>query len=228
MTSDWAMVLITGVYVLATIIICYYNAQSATASRAQTEESKRQHEADSRARIVYELVYERKAFYGLRITNVGKRVANHVEIDIDTTFTDSLAEPSFVDQLKQLSGKQYVLGINQSYTIYFGSNKFRGNLNMVPLNGKLVYEDYVSKYSEPFSVDLTTYATIFSTDTEWDDLMKFLKNQQQSIEKMSNALNCIAKVVNRSALIAGGETEAQGEEVSQDECLKSKPKLIEQ
>ncbi len=42
MITDWLMVGITGIYVLATILICIFNAKSAKATREQVAESKRQ------------------------------------------------------------------------------------------------------------------------------------------------------------------------------------------
>ena len=46
--TDWLMVIITAVYVVATIAICYFNAKSAKAARDQLEESKQQYEKSSR------------------------------------------------------------------------------------------------------------------------------------------------------------------------------------
>ena len=46
--TDWLMVGITVVYVIATIFICWANIKSANASKAQIEESKRQFEETQR------------------------------------------------------------------------------------------------------------------------------------------------------------------------------------
>lgn len=48
MTPEWAMVIITGIYVIATIFICCANIKSANASKAQLEESKTQFEESRR------------------------------------------------------------------------------------------------------------------------------------------------------------------------------------
>ena len=42
MSADWAMVIITGIYVVATVIICVFNGCSAKATRDQVEESQNQ------------------------------------------------------------------------------------------------------------------------------------------------------------------------------------------
>lgn len=60
------MVVLTAIYVLATILICYYNYGATKASGDQAAEMRRQYEEDNRPYITVELIYERKAFYGLR------------------------------------------------------------------------------------------------------------------------------------------------------------------
>ena len=46
--TDWLMVGITGIYVIATIFICVFNGRSAKATREQIAESKRQFEETKR------------------------------------------------------------------------------------------------------------------------------------------------------------------------------------
>ena len=50
--TDWLMVGITVVYVIATVFICWANFSSARASKAQVEESKRQYEETKRLQIM--------------------------------------------------------------------------------------------------------------------------------------------------------------------------------
>lgn len=52
--TDWIMVVITFVYVVATIFICIFNGKSATATRDQVKESQKQfHEAKRLEKIPY-------------------------------------------------------------------------------------------------------------------------------------------------------------------------------
>lgn len=50
--TDWLMVIITAVYVVATIAICIANFKSAKATREQLDESKRQYEDKKRLEIM--------------------------------------------------------------------------------------------------------------------------------------------------------------------------------
>ena len=90
MTSEWAMVVLTGIYVVATIFICLFNYGSTKASKAQAAEMRRQFDEDNRPYITVELIYERKVFFGLRFSNHGKRLANHVRIQFNQEFIDSI------------------------------------------------------------------------------------------------------------------------------------------
>ena len=42
MTADWVMVIITRVYVIATILICWANIKAANASKEQLQEMQKQ------------------------------------------------------------------------------------------------------------------------------------------------------------------------------------------
>lgn len=46
--TDWLMVAITFIYVVATILICYFNQKSATAAHDQAVELRKQHEEERR------------------------------------------------------------------------------------------------------------------------------------------------------------------------------------
>lgn len=50
--TDWLMVIITVVYVVATIAICWANIRSASASKDQLAEMKRQYEDDKRMKLM--------------------------------------------------------------------------------------------------------------------------------------------------------------------------------
>lgn len=57
MITDWLMVIITAIYVIATIFICTANVKSAKAAREQTEEMKRQFLAINRPSVSAEIIY---------------------------------------------------------------------------------------------------------------------------------------------------------------------------
>lgn len=182
--TDWLMVIITFVYVIATIFICVANIKSAKATRDQLAESKRQYDEENRAYVTYAFIYEKRAFYGLRFTNHGKRVANKVKIVLRKEFIDSLSSTQFVNQLSKISNNECVLGIGQSIDIFFGGNDFRENTNKLPIEGDIIYSDGIGKYCEHFIIDFNSYPPIFTVDSEMEDIRQEMKKQTKEIENL--------------------------------------------
>lgn len=52
MTADWAMVIITAIYVVATVFIMFANQRSAKSAKEQLAEMKREHEEASRLQVM--------------------------------------------------------------------------------------------------------------------------------------------------------------------------------
>ena len=184
MDAEWVMVWITVVYVIATILICYANLKSARATREQVAESKRQYDEENRAYITYAFIYEKRAIYGLRFTNNGKRVAKKVKIALRDEFIQCLTDPQLKDQLKRVANNECVLGVSQSFDIYFGGNEFRKNTNKLPIEGDIIYSDGIGEYCEHFLIDFNSYPPIFTVDSEIEDIRQEMKKQTRELEKL--------------------------------------------
>ena len=181
---------ITLVYVVATIFICRANIRSAEATREQVAEARRQYEEEHRPYISYQFIFEHRAFYGMRFTNYGRRVANHVQIKLDNDFINSIPKKSFYNELATLHTKEFALGIGQSYDIYFGASEFRDNPDKKPIRGTVLYCDPETgaNYQEAFEIDFEKYGTIFSVNTPADDLHEDLKRQEAILKKLVKAV----------------------------------------
>lgn len=186
------MVIITLVYVIATILICRANIKSAKATKEQLAEAKRQYEEEHRAYITYQFIFERKAFYGIRFTNHGKRVANHVKVLFDKEFIDSIPKNSFTERSNELGEREFVLGIGQSYDFYFGGHEFRENTNKKPIKGIVEYQDSLSEYQEEFFIDFEKYATVFTVDSDADILHEDMKKVVKELGQISKRLSKIS------------------------------------
>lgn len=188
MITDWLMVVITAVYVIATIFICMANIKSAKATREQLAEAKRQYEEEHRPYISYQFIFERRTWYGMRFTNHGRRVANHVQIKLNQEFLDSVSKFQFSDVLRKLQEKEFTLGIGQSYDIYFGADEFRNNPNLKPIAGEIIYQDALTTYCEPFYIDFTKYAAVFSVNSLADDFHDDMKKLTQEVKNLTKIL----------------------------------------
>lgn len=189
--TDWLMVAITFVYVVATIFICYANMKSAKATREQIEETKRQYNEEHRPFVSYQFIYLNRTWYGMRFTNNGRRVANHVIVDFNKDFVDSISSSPFSKTLKMIEHKEFVLGIGQSYDIFFGADEFRSNPNIKPIAGRIKYQDNSSTYEDTFEINFENYAPIFSVNEPPDDIHDYMKAQALHLKDISASLKSI-------------------------------------
>lgn len=189
MSAEWAMVWITLIYVIATILICFANLRSAKATREQLAESKRQYDEENRAFITYSFIYERRAFYGLRFTNNGKRVAKHIRVDFKQNFVDSLRDDNFKRSIIQSKGKECVLGVGQSFDIYLGGSEFRNNACKLPIEGTIFYSDENDSFKEAFYIDFNNYPPIFTVDTDAEEIREEIKKQTTELKQIRMELH---------------------------------------
>ena len=194
MSADWAMVWITLVYVVATIFICVANLRSAKATREQLAESKRQFDEENRAFITYSFIYEHKAIYGLRFTNNGKRVAKHIRVEFKQEFIDSLENDDWKKGIVLSRGKECILGIGQSFDIFFGGSKFCNNTNKTPIEGTIIYSDENNRFEEPFFIDFNNYPPIFTVDTDEEEIRVEIKKQTAELERIRKELQKMNQV----------------------------------
>ncbi len=185
--TDWLMVVITFIYVIATIFICWANIKSARASKEELAEMKKQYSEENRPRIETEFCYEHRTWYIVRFVNHGKLTAQHVKIELDADFIDSIPENGFKSILRNQGNKECIIGVGQHYDLYIASNELRGNSNMRPVTGKLIYQDEVRSYESDIYIDLENYATFFSSTSD-EPVVKELKNVKKEIEGVKRAI----------------------------------------
>lgn len=186
--------LITAVYVVATIFICWANIQSANASKAQLKEMQRQFYSINRPIVSVEIVYLRRVFWALRFTNHGTQTAFNTKIILDSAFIESLNEPKFQEIAKDNNGKIRTIGINRSYDLFIGANGFKTRESQVPIKGQVIYRGIDdSVYAEDFEIETQNYATFFSVNTDNDDLMEKLKEQNKELKHINYSLSLLAE-----------------------------------
>ena len=186
--------LITAVYVVATVFICWANIKSANASKAQLKEMQRQFRSINRPIISVEIVHLRRMFWVLRFTNYGTQTAFNAKIIIDSEFIESLSEPEYKEIVKDNNGKIKTIGINQSYDLFIGANSFRNRDAHVPIKGIIHYWGIDnSEYKEDFIIETQNYATFFTVNTDNDDLMEKLKEQNEELKNINYSLALLAE-----------------------------------
>ncbi|CDC71767.1 uncharacterized protein BN609_01370 [Staphylococcus sp. CAG:324] len=186
--TDWLMVIITLVYVVATVFICIANIKSAKAAREQTEEMKKQFSLINRPSVSAEIVYLKRTFWMLRFNNNGNQVSYNTKIILDEDFINSV-EDDYRGPLDELKNKVCTIGVNQHYDIFIGTNEYRDLPNKKNIKGTIISYDISGKeFSDNFEIEIENYVTFYSTTSESEDLIKEIKNQNEHLKKISSKL----------------------------------------
>ena len=193
--TDWMMVVITVVYVIATIAICFANFSSANAAKKQLEEMKKQYAEENRPNIQVELAFERRAFYILRFVNHGKITAQNVQITLSDDFFDGIKGTNFYTLLKKQSGKNCVIGIGQKYDIVFADDSTD---KKIPISGKITYEANGQTYNNDFCINFENYAAIFSVNSEQYDFLQEIKKQNKELNEINKSLKNLISVISEN------------------------------
>ena len=95
--TDWLMVIITAIYVVATILICIYNGKSAEAAKEQTfaakrqiEEMIKQYNESNRPMVTIRFEVIRSGLLCFILENIGPVAATDVQINLNTEFLDNI------------------------------------------------------------------------------------------------------------------------------------------
>lgn len=192
MSIEWAMFILTAISVASNIFMCYANNKSAKATKEQVKEMQRQFELTNRPYIDVEFILVKNAFCGLRFINNGSVLANDVSINFSHDFIECL-DPSIKSFLVADENKICLIGSNQSYEIYLGEIEYMKNNCKVPINGKVSYWAKGKRYEEKFSIDINRYKTMFTYNTELDDLYEEIKKQNRILKQLSLSADSISK-----------------------------------
>jgi hypothetical protein len=104
--SGFIMALLTLVYVIATILICWANFRSSQATKKQNELQIKMDEEDNRARIIpYRKILENNLVC-LCFANVGHQIASDVKISFSEEWIKQLDSLSFSRKQSFIEGME--------------------------------------------------------------------------------------------------------------------------
>lgn len=190
--ADWLMIIITAIYVVATIFICRANFKSAAEAKKQVEESRKQFDEINRAYVTCEYILSNRVYCGIRICNHGNQVARNLTIKINKEFIETLNLNEFINFEKINESVYTLVGVGQSYYFYFADVKNKPQ--EVPLIVTVNYESNNRSYKDVFELDLSKQLPLESVDTEFDKYLELIKNQNELLSDISQN---IREIVNK-------------------------------
>lgn len=186
------MVILTLVYVVATILICLFNYRAAETSKEQTREVYRQFIENTRAHIIPKFKEIEGQIICLVFENIGKDIATDVVIDINEEWLKKLGQtkafPENANNLRNLKDGKLFFTINQ--TMYYGlwvpgdgSNDFE-ILGEKELLISIKYKSLGKEYKEDFAIALKNYNYMVNPS----DYVRLTKKQNDKIDSINESL----------------------------------------
>ncbi|MGX8700962.1 hypothetical protein [Caproiciproducens sp.] len=193
--TDWIMIAITVIYVIATILICIFNYRSAKATREQVAESKRQFEESNRASVTVTFELIRSGLAVLHIQNHGKRIAQDVNIKVSSAFLENMADNADKEHIEKLSSSSFALGIGQSWYICIGSHLQLEQMSKELLTIDISYTDSTSHYHESAVIDLKQFFWALIYDSPAEDTYQEMKNITRYLKSIDKSITSLQKCV---------------------------------
>ena len=139
MLTDWLMVIITAIYVVATIFICIYNGKSASAAKQQSEIAQKQmkemvdqYNAVNRPMVTVRFDIIRSGLLCFVIENEGPLPAREVQIKVNDAFLENLSTIESDNRLADLNNVALYLASQQKLTLFIGSQVRFTDIAKVP------------------------------------------------------------------------------------------------
>ena len=186
--TDWIMIVITAIYVIATILICIFNYRSAKATREQVAESQRQFEEINRAFVTVTFEIIRSGLAVLHIQNHGKRIANNVRIRVADSFVSNIEDSKDRKCIETLNNSSFTIGVGQSWYVCIGGHLQLEQMGKKILHIDIQYSDNKGDYSEQANIDLTQFFWSLIYDSSLSDIFQQTKNLNTHLESIAATL----------------------------------------
>lgn len=190
--QGFAMVLLTFVYVVATIAICFFNYKSAEATKEQTKESRRQFNESNRAYITLTTENLKNGLITLSIKNVGNKIAKNVKIGVNQEFIESLKDDIAKQSVVTLTESSFDVGVGKEWHVFLGTHLTLKSLSTTKMIIDIEYEDDTDKYKEQRNIDLSQYFWALLNDSVLMDIRDCLQKQSKAIVSIDKNIGKIS------------------------------------
>lgn len=202
--TDWLMVIITAIYVVATIIICYFNGKSAQAARIQTDEMMRQYNLANRPRVTIYFDVIRSGLLCFVVENEGASPAHNVSIKINKDFLNGVDGENDRNRLEELINAKLYLASKQKMYICLGGQPRFAKLAQNVAEIDISYDEY----EEHISIDLNQYGMFLVYTSPLEDISQHMKKMKENDEKFQkNMLKQVGKDYPIQNIVVHSETE---------------------
>lgn len=207
MDADWTMVIITAIYVIATIAICFFNAKSAKAAREQTEISKkqieemiRQYKEINRPIVTIRFEVISSSLLCFILENEGPLPAHNITVTCNDSFIDNLEDERTKNHLQKLKQAKLFLASHQKMIIPLDAKSMFSDIAKELAVIKITYDNF----EELTEIDLNQYEMFLIDESPLEDishqLKKMIEQDKQFYSKLLEEIPAKERKVSDDAL----------------------------
>ncbi|MCM1209606.1 MAG: hypothetical protein NC309_11845 [Ruminococcus sp.] len=201
--TDWLMVIITAIYVVATIIICYFNGKSAKAAKMQIDEMIRQYNLANRPNVTIHFDIIRSGLLCFIIENEGTSPAHNVSIKINKDFLEGVNEEVDKNRLESLANSELYLASKQKIYILLGGQLEFSKLAQHVAEIDISYDGF----EEHTTIDLNQYGMFLVYSSPLEDISQHIKKMKENDERFQKSLlKCVGKEYPVQNIVVHSET----------------------
>lgn len=188
--TDWLMVIITAIYVVATIVICYFNGKSAKASKEQaeiakkqTEEMIKQYNLSNRPLVTIRFDIIRSGLLCFVVENEGPLPAHDVRVTINEDFIDNLPDEGVKNSFRKLKESKLYIASHQKMTLLLDGQPEFSKIAEKVANIQIQYDGYV----ENTTIDISQYGLLMVYASAIEDISQNIKKNTEQSKKFYDA-----------------------------------------
>lgn len=187
MTSDWALVLLTFVYAIATIWIVVSNSRMAHATRKQVRELQRQFHEQTRPRVNVRIESVRGGLICLVIENTGASPARDVRVSVNEESAAGIPD-DLGERLRELMQSVIYLPPQQKLYCTLGAPGDFHRLSESPLLVNVAYSGVDQEYRERADILVSAYGWSLVYDSPLGDISTHVKSIAEDLSRIQRKL----------------------------------------
>ncbi|GAA6310367.1 hypothetical protein [Intestinibacter bartlettii] len=191
--SDFISIILTFVYVVATIFICVFNYKSAKAAKDQIIESQKQFKENNIAKIIISFEVISYNVYAFVIRNIGNQYATDINVKVNEDLINR-CEGDLKGALNRLNNSTFVLAPKKDFSLVIFPVLCE-TLFQEKCKFNISYFDSERKINETTIIDLSQYSWASNYKTkEYTYYIESVKNQKELIKELKEVNKNIAKL----------------------------------
>lgn len=185
--ADWVMVVVTTIYMIATIVICIFNGKSAKAANEQSEIAKkqiqemvRQYNNVNRPQVNIRFEVIRSGLLVFVVENIGPLAAYNVNIHINDEFIDNIEKEDRQIRMKETNNCNMFLSSRQKIYFILGGQMQFNNIARETAHIDITYNAQNGDgYNEKTDINLNDYRYLLVYSSEIEDISQHLKKIEE-------------------------------------------------